>query len=176
MKHTMAVAVPNALQKLEHELAHDIGTQSHLLQRGTSIVRERLSTAAIADRQGLHEFLEIEIQVLEDEVEFMAVGVHDVEKLHNAGVDHFLEQRDFANGSAGHALVFGFETYLLEGNYAVVWRSEVSGLVDYTVRAFREGGGKLASGTPGVTPLVTIMSQLTLANLLHLLVVLHIVG
>ena len=52
----------------------------------------------------------------------MAVCVDDVEETHDSGVVHFLEDGDFADGGAGHAFVFGFETDLFEGDDAVVGR------------------------------------------------------
>ena len=65
----------------------------------------------------------------------MAICVDNVEKAHNVGVVHFLEERNLANGSGGNTLIFGLETDLLEGDNALVGRAKVKGFVNNTVRA-----------------------------------------
>lgn len=97
--------------------------------------RQRLATTTLADRQSLHVLLQIHVQVLEDEVELVAVGVDDVEEAHDVGVVHFLEKRDLANGSGRNTFIFGFKTDLLEGDNALVGSAQVEGFVDNTVRA-----------------------------------------
>lgn len=94
-----------------------------------------LATTTLADRQSLHIFLQIHVQILEDEVEFVAIGVDNVEEAHNVWVIHFLEKRDLANGSGRDTLIFGFEADLLEGDNALIGSAQVEGFVNNTVRA-----------------------------------------
>lgn len=75
-----------------------------------------LATATIADRQGLHVFLQVEVEELEDEVKLVGIGVEDVEKADDVGVFHLFEERDLANGRTRNALVFRLESDLLEGD------------------------------------------------------------
>jgi hypothetical protein len=84
------------------------------MDRSRGALREGLATAAIADRQCLHIFLEVEVEELEDEVELVGVGVEDVEEADDVGVFHFLEEGDLANGRTWNALVFRLEADLLE--------------------------------------------------------------
>lgn len=63
----------------------------------------------------------------------MAIGVYDVEQTHDIGVIHFFQDRDLAYGSAGYALIFGFEADLFEGNYALIGGGEVASLVNNAV-------------------------------------------
>lgn len=62
----------------------------------------------------------------------MAICVNDIKEPNDVWVVHFFEEGDLANGSAGYAFIFGFETDLFEGDYAVAV-GYVSGFVDYTV-------------------------------------------
>lgn len=98
-------------------------------------LRQRLAATTLADGQSLHVLLQIHVQVLEDKVELVAVGVDDVEEAHDVGVVHFLEKRDLANGSGRDTFIFGFEADLLESNNALIGRAQVEGFVDNTVRA-----------------------------------------
>ena len=98
-------------------------------------LRQRLAATTLADGQSLHVLLQIHVQVLEDEVELVAVGVDDVEEAHDVGVVHFLEKRDLTDGSGRDTFIFGFEADLLESNNALIGRAQVEGFVDNTVRA-----------------------------------------
>ena len=98
-------------------------------------LRQRLATTTLADRQSLHVLLQIHVQVLEDEVELVAVGVDNVEEARDVGVVHFLEKRDLANGSGRDTLIFGFEANLLESDNALIGSGQVEGFVNNTVRA-----------------------------------------
>ena len=102
-------------------------------------LRQRLAATTLADGKSLHVLLQIHVQILEDEVELVAVGVDDVEEAHDVGVVHFLEKRDLANGSGRDTLILGFETDLLEGDNALIGSAQVEGFVNNTVRAC---GGK----------------------------------
>jgi hypothetical protein len=57
--------------------------------------------------------------------------VHDVPD--NVLVVQLLQQADLANGSGGHALVFGLEPNLLQRDDLI--RADIAGLVDDTVCA-----------------------------------------
>lgn len=97
--------------------------------------RQWLSSPALAHRQCLHIFLEVQVHELEDEVEFVAICVNNVEQSHDIRVVHLLQQADFANGSGRDAFIFGFETDLLEGDDALVGRGQVAGLVNDAIGA-----------------------------------------
>lgn len=98
VKHTMSMAVPHALTQLHHELLdHDIVHDGDLSGQPTTFW-ESFPTSSLADWQGLHVFLEIEVEKLHDEVELVPVGVDNVEEANNVGVIHLLEERDFADG------------------------------------------------------------------------------
>lgn len=69
----------------------------------------------------------------------------DVEQTNNVGISHLLQERDFADGGTGDALIFSFEADFLQGdNSAAI--GKVSSFVDDTVGTwkvsalgFREG-------------------------------------
>jgi len=96
---------------------------------------QRFPAPTLADGQRLHVLLQVEVEVLEDEVELVAVGVHDVEQAHDVRVAHLLEQGDFADGGRGHAFVLGFQADLLERDDALVGGGEVTGFVHDAVGA-----------------------------------------
>ena len=98
-------------------------------------LRQRLAATTLADGKSLHVLLQIHVQILEDEVELVAVGVDDVEEAHDVRVVHFLEKRDLTNGSGRDTFIFGFEADLLEGDNALIGSAQVEGFVDNTVRA-----------------------------------------
>ena len=99
---------------------------------------QRLATSTLADRESLHVLLQIHVQVLEDEVELVAVGVDNVEQANDVRVVHFLEQRNLADGRGRDALILGLETDLLQRNNALVGSAQVESLVDDTVRTCEE--------------------------------------
>ena len=141
VQNAVAVAVANTFHQLSHELFNHRITQAQVCAHHHA-VRKSLATAALANGQGFHVLLEIEVEEFEDEVELVAVGVHNVEQLDNVGVLHFLEERDLANGGAGNALIFGLETDLLQSNNAV-GVVQFTGLVDHTVGPW--GGSRRVS-------------------------------
>jgi hypothetical protein len=98
-------------------------------------LRQRLAATTLADGKSLHVLLQIHVQILEDEVELVAVGVDDVEEAHDVRVVHFLEKRDLTNGSGRDTFIFSFEADLLEGDNALIGSAQVEGFVDNTVRA-----------------------------------------
>ena len=117
-------------------LTHHIRPQPHVpLPALHDPLRQRLPPPTLTDGQRLHILLEIQVQELEDEVQLVAVGVHDVEQAHDGVVVHLFEQGDLADGGAGHAPVFGLQADLLQRDDAVVRGREVAGFVDDAVGA-----------------------------------------
>lgn len=120
--------------------AHHIRAQAHVSTTSVQdTLRQSLATPTLADRQSLHVLLQIQVEVLHDEVELVAVGMNNVEEAHDVRIFHFLEQRDFADGGGRDTLVLSLKTDLLEGDNALVGRAEIAGLVDDTVRTCKEG-------------------------------------
>jgi hypothetical protein len=99
---------------------------------------EGFPTAALADRQRLHVLLQVEVHELEDQIQLVPVGVHDVKQTQHVRVVHLLEQADLADRSRRDALIFGLETDLLQRDDAVVGRAEVARLVHDSVGALAD--------------------------------------
>jgi hypothetical protein len=133
VQNAVSVTVAHTLAELHHELLDHVRIHAQLLARQTRALWQRLSTPTLADWQRLHVLLQIQVEELEDKVELVAVGVYDVEQADDVGVVHLLEQRDLADGGRGDALIFGFETDLLERDDALVLCCEVAGLVDNSI-------------------------------------------
>lgn len=134
VQNAVAVAVANTLHKLSHESLDHSFTESQVgTHHGT--IRKSLSTATLADRKGLHVFLQVEVEVLEDKVELVAIGVDNVQQLDNVGVLHFFEEGDLADGGTGDTLIFGLETNLLESD-DTIGMVELTGFVDNTVGTY----------------------------------------
>ena len=133
VQDAMGVAVAHPLAQLHHELLDHVRVHDQLLTSQARALWQSLASATIADWQRLHVLLQIEVEELEDEVELVAVGVHDVQQADDVGVVHLLEQRDLANGGRRDALILGFEADLLERDDALVLCCEVAGLVDNSV-------------------------------------------
>ncbi len=134
VQDAMAVAVAHARAQLAHELLDHTLAEPQSVQLSASALGQRLAPAALADGQGLHVLLEVEVEELEDEVQLVAVGMDNVEQAHNGRVAHLFEQGDLADGGGRHALVLGLEADLLQGHDATAI-VEVAGLVDHAVRA-----------------------------------------
>lgn len=132
VQHTVSVAVSDSLAQLHHELLDHLRSQGDVQPRALG---QRLAATTLVDRERLHVLLQIDVEVLEDEVELVTVGVYDVQEAHNVLVVHLLEQGDLADGSGRHAFVFGLEPDLLEGDDALVLGRQVLCLVDDSVRA-----------------------------------------
>lgn len=130
VEDAVGVAVPDALNQLAHELLDNVRPETQVLHIG---IRERLATTALAHRQRLHVLLQVQVQILEDEVKLVSVGMDDVEQANNVGVVHLLEQGDFANGRAWNTLILGLETNLLEGNNALVLGCQIARFVNNSV-------------------------------------------
>lgn len=64
--------------------------------------------------------------------------MHNIEEAHDIGVLHLLEQRDFADGRAGHALIFGLEADLFQRDYATAV-GEIASFVYDTIGACDAG-------------------------------------
>jgi hypothetical protein len=136
MQNTMRVAIFYALHQLGHELLDNFRTQPKSVQMGARSLGQCLSATALSDRKRLHVFLEVQIEKFEDEIELVAVGVHNIEELHNVWIVHLFEQRNFANGCARHAFILGFKADLLEGDNTLVGGGQVAGFVDDSVCAW----------------------------------------
>lgn len=118
---------------------YHLRTQTHVsIASIHDTLGQRLATATLAHRKSLHVFLQIHVQVLEDQVELVAVGVNNVEQAHNVWVIHFFEERDLADGGGRDTLILGLETNLLERDNALVRSAQVDGFVDDTVCACEE--------------------------------------
>jgi len=118
----------------ESQIPYHIGRQSHVSHPSIhDALRQRLTPPTLTDWQGLHVLFQVEIQILKHQVQFVAIGVYDIQQAHDVGVTHLLEQGDFADGGGGNAFVFGFETDLLEGDDALVGGGEIAGFVDDAV-------------------------------------------
>ena len=92
MENTVTMAVSHALDQLAHKLLDHVLAKSKPPEVCTCSLRECLTPATIADGQSFHIFLEIEIEEFEDKVEFVAIGVDDIEKANNVWIVHFLQQ------------------------------------------------------------------------------------
>lgn len=130
VENTVGVAVPDTGYQLVHELLDNVRAHARV---GHVAVGQLLATSALADRESLHVLLQVEVEIFENEVELVAIGVHDVEEADNVRVIHLLEQRDFADGGGGHAFIFGLKTNLLESNDALVLGGKIASLVHNTV-------------------------------------------
>ena len=138
VQHAVAVAVAHALAQLAHELLDHGVAEAQAAEVGARALGQRLAAPAVADRQRLHVLLQVEVEELEDEVQLVAVGVHDVEQPHDVRVVHLLQQRDLADRRRRHALVLGLEPDLLECHDASAVQ-QVARLVDHAVCACGEG-------------------------------------
>lgn len=131
MQDTVAVAVTDPFHQLGHELLdHCISQTQSLAHRRT--IGEGFATSTLTDRKSLHVFLQIEIEEFEDEIEFVAIGMNDIEELHDVGVVHLLQQGDLTNGGAGDAFVLGLQANLLQGD-DTVGMGELASLVHNTI-------------------------------------------
>jgi hypothetical protein len=128
----MAVAVADPLAQLAHEFLDHGVTESEATEVWTRTLGECLAAPTVADGEGLHVLFQIEVEELEDEVEFVPVSVHDVEQTHNVGVVHFFEKGDLADSGGWYALIFGLEADLLESYYAAAME-EIAGFVDDSI-------------------------------------------
>lgn len=169
VQDTVGVAVAHAIEKLEGEFldlsgesarhasvspsstgSYHVRAQSHVsLAAIHDTLGQGLATSALADGKSLHVALEVEVEVLEDEVQLVAVGVDDVEQADNVRVVHLLEQGDFADGGRRNAFVLGLEADLLERDDALVRRGQVAGLVDDAVGTWRGRSVKVAQAAIG---------------------------
>jgi hypothetical protein len=115
VQHAVAVAVTNTLAQLAHELLNHLVAEAEAAEVGAGALGESLAAPAVADGEGFHVFLQVEVEELHDEVQLVAVGVHDVEEADDVGVVHLFEEGDLADGGGGDAFIFGFEANFLEG-------------------------------------------------------------
>ena len=175
----MSMAVPHAFNQLAHKLLNHICAQTQTLQRTTRAFGKRFTPTALAYRKRLHILLQVQVKIFEYEVQFVAIGMHNVEETHDVWVIHFFQERDFSNGRAGDAFVFGFETDLLECNNAVVFGREIFSFIHNTVRPYCGtqiliNGVKASQCGLDVHGGLALQNDiLTLSNLFHLLVILH---
>ena len=175
MQHAVAVAVANTLAQLAHELLYHRVPEAEAAEPGAGALGERLAAPAVADWEGFHVFLQVEVEELHDEVQFVAIGVHNVEEADDVGVVHLFEEGDLADGGGGDAFIFGFETDFLEGHNAAAVQ-EVAGFVNDSIGSWKERSQPLLRcGKASGAALGSGKCKLhTLSNLLQFLVVLHI--
>lgn len=131
MEDAVAVAVPDALDELGHELLDHCLSQAHVQGHQRSIWKG-FAAATFADWKSLHVLFEIEVKEFEDEVQLVAICVDNIEEPHNVWIFHLLEQGDFPNGGARDTLIFSLEADLLQGD-DTVGVAEFTGLVDNAV-------------------------------------------
>lgn len=118
MKDTTAVAEFDTGAELRHEFLDEAGFERDTL------------------RDGLHVLLQVHVKELEDEIKLMTIGMNNVMQTHDVFIRvEFFEQGDLADGSGRDALVFLFETDLLEGDEAASV-AKVTGFVDDTIGSF----------------------------------------
>jgi hypothetical protein len=134
MQNTMAVAVTNSFHQLGHELLDHSISETHVLAQCRTF-GQRLSTSTLANRKRLHILLEIEIKKFKNKIEFVAIGMDNVQKSYNIRIAHLLEKGDLANGSARNSFIFCFKSDLLQGNNTV-GMGEFTGLIDDTVGSY----------------------------------------
>jgi hypothetical protein len=79
VQHTMRMAVESAFYKLAHELLDHVVAKAKPAQFNARTIGQGLSPTTIADWQSLHILLEVEVEEFEDQVELVAIGMHDVE-------------------------------------------------------------------------------------------------
>lgn len=137
VQHAVAVAVTDALAQLAHELLYHRVAETETAESGAGALGERLAASAVADGKGFHVFLQVEVEELHNEVELVAVGVHNVEEADDVGVVHLFQEGDLADGGGGDSFIFGFETDFLEG-YNAATVQEVAGFVDDSVGSWKE--------------------------------------
>lgn len=175
MQHAVTVAVADALAQLAHEFLDHHIAEAHAAEVGTGALGESLAAPAVADWEGFHVFLQVEVKELHDEVQFVSVGVHDVEEADDVGVVHLFEEGDLADGGGRDAFIFGFEADFLKG-YNTATVQEVAGFVDNSVGSWEEHSQRLlrCGRACGVAMGSSKCKLHTLSNLLQFLVVLHI--
>ena len=132
VEDSVAMAVANAGAKLAHELLDHGITETKATQIDIGTLRKSLATTAVLNRQGLHVLLQVEVQELEDEVEFVAIGMNNVEQTDDVGVAHLLEEGDLSDGSAGNTLILGLETDFLQ-SYNATTIGKIPSFIDDTV-------------------------------------------
>lgn len=111
MQDAVTVAITDAFDQLSHKLFDHGISQAHVAAEGGAIW-EDFTTSTLTDRKSLHILFEVEVQVFENEIEFVAVGMNDVQQLHDIGVVHFFQKGDFTNGRAGNAFILGLQSNL----------------------------------------------------------------
>ena len=104
-------------------------------------LRQWLSSSALAHRQRLHVFLQVQVQVLKHQVQFMPICVYNVKQPNDIRIVHLLQQGDLADCGGGDALIFGLEADFLERDDALLRCSEIAGFIDDAVGACAGRGG-----------------------------------
>lgn len=175
VEDAVAVAITDSLDKLGHELLDHCLSKTQIGAHHRAI-RQGFSTATLADRKSLHVLLEVEVKEFKDQVQLVAVCMHDIEEAYDIWVIHLFEQRNLANCGAGNAFIFGFEANLLQRDNTV-GMVEFAGFVDDTVSTYRWSVG-VSLDTEILarhwdSPLRQMLCTHTLSNFLDLLIVLH---
>ncbi|KAH3660693.1 hypothetical protein OGATHE_005025 [Ogataea polymorpha] len=102
MQDSMRVAVVEPTNELKHKLLDHVASQSFTF------------------RNRFHVFLEVHIKELENKINLVGVGVHNVIQSNNVVITKLLQKRDFTNGGRWHSLVLRLQPDLLQCHYAVV--------------------------------------------------------
>lgn len=132
VKNTVGVAVSNTLTQLAHELLDHLVSESETSKLWSGALWEWLSTSSLADWQGFHVLLQIEVKELENEVELVAIGVDDVEEADDVWVVHLLEEGNLTDGGGWNTLILSLKADLLESDNASIVE-EIAGLVNNSV-------------------------------------------
>lgn len=131
MEDPVAVAVTDPFHQLGHELLDHCISQTQVLAHRRA-VGKGFATSTLTDRKSLHVFLQIKVEEFEDEIEFVTIGMDDIEELDDVGVVHLLQQGDLPNGGAGDAFILGLQANLLQGDDPI-GMGELASLVNNTV-------------------------------------------
>lgn len=119
MNNPMTMTIAQSLTQMSHKLLNNRFIQT---DRSTALrepIWQRLAASTVTNRQSVHIFLQIEVHEFHNEVEIVTFGIDDVVQANDAGILHFLEQGNFADGGAGNALVCIFEADLFQRDDSV---------------------------------------------------------
>lgn len=131
---SLAVVADEQVLGLEITVEYAVRVEEY--ERLTNLIEERLS---LLGRQGstllLHVLLEVVLEVFEHQVQLVLREQHFLE-LDNIRMPQVLQQADFADSRRRDAIVFLFESDLLDSNQLVGFL--VQGLIHDTVGTFTE--------------------------------------
>lgn len=73
------------------------------------------------------------LRELDDEVEPVAIAVHNVEQAQNVGAVHFFTQRDLADSSHRNTHIFSFNVNPLKHHDTLILVCDITSLIDDSV-------------------------------------------